>query len=139
VEQMLARRPFGSLENLLGVARTEWLALTPEDWREAFDHHPKIGDRESLRRRFPSTHQLSEREQAGVAGASEAVLDALSEGNRAYEARFGYIFIVCATGRSADEMLTMLRARLVNDPGTELRVAAEEQAKITALRLEGLS
>jgi 2-oxo-4-hydroxy-4-carboxy-5-ureidoimidazoline decarboxylase len=139
VEQMLARRPFGSLENLLGVARTEWLALMPEDWREAFDHHPKIGDQESLRHRFPSTHQLSEREQAGVAGASEAVLDALSDGNRAYEARFGYIFIVCATGRSADEMLTMLRARLVNDPGTELRVAAEEQAKITALRLEGLS
>jgi 2-oxo-4-hydroxy-4-carboxy-5-ureidoimidazoline decarboxylase len=135
---MLARHPFGSLENLLRDARTEWFALMPDDWREAFDHHPKIGDRESLRRRFPATHQLSEREQAGVAQASDAVLDALSDGNRAYEAQFGYIFIVCATGRSADEMLTMLRERLANDPGTELRVAAEEQAKITALRLEGL-
>jgi 2-oxo-4-hydroxy-4-carboxy-5-ureidoimidazoline decarboxylase len=138
VERMLARRPFGRVDKLLATARTEWFALTPDDWREAFSQHPKIGDRDSLRRRFPTTHHLSEQEQSGVADASEAVLDALSDGNRAYEARFGYIFIVCATGRTADEMLRMLRARLDNDAEGELRVAAEEQAKITALRLERL-
>jgi 2-oxo-4-hydroxy-4-carboxy-5-ureidoimidazoline decarboxylase len=138
VERMLACRPFGGLDRLLSTARTEWFALTPADWREAFGHHPAIGDRDSLRRRFPTTHHLSEREQSGVAVASEAVLEALSEGNRTYAARFGYMFIVCATGRTADEMLAILRARLDNDAETELRVAAEEQAKITALRLEKL-
>ena len=82
-----------------------------------------------------ATRTLSEREQAGVSEASEAVLGALLEGNREYEARFGYIFIVCATGKSAEEMLELLRKRLNNDPETEIRIAAEEHAKICALRL----
>src|SRR5262245_33016450 len=94
VERMLARRPFGSDDAMLAAAREEWWALGPDDWQEAFRHHPKIGDRASLAARFPGTHQLSAREQSGVAGAAEDVLDALAEGNRAYEARFGYIFIV---------------------------------------------
>ena len=85
--------------------------------------------------RFPATHALSTREQAGVDGAPDDVLDALAEGNRRYEETFGYIFIVCASGRSAEEMLAMLTARLGNDPAREIRVAAGEQAKITALRL----
>jgi 2-oxo-4-hydroxy-4-carboxy-5-ureidoimidazoline decarboxylase len=135
VERMIAGRPFGSRQALLSAGRREWFALTADDWREAFGHHPKIGDREALRRRFPETHQFSEREQAGVSRASEAVLDALADGNRAYEEKFGYIFIVCATGRSADEMLTMLRDRLGNDPADEIQIAAAEQAKITELRL----
>jgi len=138
VERMLARRPFGSLERLLEAARDEWFALSGSDWREAFTHHPQIGDREALRRRFPATAHLSEREQAGVGGASDEVLDALAEGNRAYEARFGFIFIVCATGKRADEMLALLRERLHNEPGEELRIAAGEQAKITELRLRSL-
>jgi 2-oxo-4-hydroxy-4-carboxy-5-ureidoimidazoline decarboxylase len=138
VERMLARRPFGSNDALLAAARDEWFALDDAEWREAFSHHPTIGDRESFRRRFPSTAHLSEREQAGVSGASDEVLDALAEGNREYERRFGYIFIVCASGKTAAEMLALLRARLPNDPATEIRIAAEEQARITELRLRQL-
>jgi 2-oxo-4-hydroxy-4-carboxy-5-ureidoimidazoline decarboxylase len=139
VERMLARRPFQSESALLATAEDEWRALGPDDWREAFAHHPKIGDREALRTRFPATHHLSEREQAGVSGAHQDVLDALAAGNRAYEAKFGYIFIVCATGLTAEEMLERLRARLPNDPETEIQIAAGEQEKITAIRLRGLS
>jgi 2-oxo-4-hydroxy-4-carboxy-5-ureidoimidazoline decarboxylase len=137
VERMLARLPFASLANALTAARDEWFALTPDDWREAFQHHPKIGDREALRHRFPATHHLSEREQAGVGSASDDVLDELARLNRDYERRFGYIFIVCATGKSAEEMLGMLRERLGNDPSREIVIAAEEQARITRLRLSG--
>ena len=138
IERMMAQRPYGSQAALLHDARVEWSALTPADWREAFAHHPRIGDRESLRARFPVTHDLSDKEQAGVAGASDDVLDALAQGNRAFEARFGYIFIVCATGKRADEMLALLQSRLSNDPDEEIRIAAAEQAKITALRLNAL-
>ena len=138
VEAMLERRPFGSRDELLVAARDEWFALTPDNWREAFGHHPKIGDRESLRRRFATTAHLSEREQSGVAGASDDVVAALADGNRAYEEKFGYIFIVCATGRTADEMLRMLNERLPNGPADEIKIAAAEQAKITELRLLGL-
>jgi 2-oxo-4-hydroxy-4-carboxy-5-ureidoimidazoline decarboxylase len=135
VERMLQRRPFGSDDRLLAAARDEWFALPPGDWLEAFRHHPKIGDRASLRARFPATADLSAREQGGVAGASEATLDALAEGNRAYEEKFGYIFIVSAAGKTASEMLSVLQQRLPNDPQTELLIAAGEQAQITALRL----
>jgi 2-oxo-4-hydroxy-4-carboxy-5-ureidoimidazoline decarboxylase len=135
---MLLRRPFGGVPALLTAAREEWFALAPDDWRDAFAHHPKIGDLGALRARFAATAALAEREQAGVAGAPHAILDALAEGNRAYEQRFGFIFIVCAAGRSAGEMLDMLRARLRNDPRTELLIAAEEQAQITARRREVL-
>lgn len=136
VERMLARRPFGGRDALLKAAREEWSSLPSEDWLEAFSHHPKIGDRASLAARFPATHHLSEREQAGVGGARADVLAAIAEANQAYVDRFGFIFIVCASGKSAGEMLQLLRARLPNDRETELRVAAEEQAKITALRLD---
>ena len=135
VERMLSHRPFGSDEQLQTMARQEWFALGPDDWREAFRHHPKIGDRESLRARFPKTADLSADEQRGVAAASERTLDALAEANRAYEERFGYIFIVCATGKSAEEMLARLCERLNNDPQEELLIAAGEHAKITELRL----
>ena len=135
VERMLQRRPFGSVEQLLAAAREVWFALDPADWKEAFAAHPKIGDRASLRNRFPETAHLAAREQAGVDGAPSDVLSALAEGNLAYERRFGFIFIVCASGLTAEQMLNMLRVRLNNDPATELLIAAEEQAKITALRL----
>ena len=135
VDRMIGRRPFGTREALLSAAREEWERLSEDDWREAFTHHPKIGDRTALRQRFPATHDLSAREQSGVATASDAVLDTLAEANRRYEARFGYIFIVCATGLAAAQMLGMLRERLDNTPTDELRIAAAEQAKITAIRL----
>jgi 2-oxo-4-hydroxy-4-carboxy-5-ureidoimidazoline decarboxylase len=138
VERMVARRPFGAPETLLSAAREEWFALSPDDWREAFSHHPKIGDRDALRKRFATTRHLSEREQQGVNAASDEILADLAEGNRAYEQKFGYIFIVCATGRSAGEMLAILSERLSNDPQTEIGIAAGEQAKITEIRLLGL-
>lgn len=135
IERMMARRPFKDRETALRAARAEWFALSPADWMEAFTHHPRIGDRDAMRAKFAATRTLSEREQAGVIGAGDDVLDALLEANRTYEARFGYIFIVCASGKSAEEMLDILRARLSNDPATEIRVAAEEHAKICELRL----
>jgi OHCU decarboxylase len=139
VDAMLTRRPFGSDDRLLDDARDIWFGLNEEDWREAFAQHPRIGDREALARRFPSTHALSEREQAGVAEAPRDVLDLLATRNDEYVERFGYIFIVCATGLSAVEMLAMLDTRLRNPPGVEIRIAAAEQARITALRLSATS
>jgi 2-oxo-4-hydroxy-4-carboxy-5-ureidoimidazoline decarboxylase len=135
---MMARRPFADAAALRAAADEVWSALSHGDWLEAFSHHPRIGDVEGLRARFASTRTWAEGEQAGARAASDEVLRALAEGNRAYEARFGHIFIVCATGKSAEEMLALLRARLPNDPVAEARVAAGEQAKITRLRLEKL-
>jgi len=137
-DAMAARRPFPGRDALLAAADEVWWRLGEGDWREAFTHHPRIGDKEALRARFPDTRRWAAGEQAGVEGAPEEVREALAEGNRAYEDRFGYIFIVCATGRPAGEMLDLLRARLPNDPVREVRLAAGEQAKITRLRLEKL-
>jgi 2-oxo-4-hydroxy-4-carboxy-5-ureidoimidazoline decarboxylase len=135
VDRMMARRPFATDARLLFAARNEWFGLTEADWLEAFSHHPRIGDRAALEARFPKTHDLSAKEQAGVGAAHDDVLTALADGNNAYFDKFGFIFIVCATGKSAEEMLAVLRERLPRDRATELRCAAEEQAKITALRL----
>ena len=135
IERMMARRPFGSDAALNAAAREEWFALDEADWLEAFSHHPKIGDRASLAARFPATHDLSAREQSAVDFAGARVLEELAQANADYLSKFGFIFIVCATGKSAVEMLQLLRDRLGNDRATELRIAAEEQAKITALRL----
>ncbi len=138
VEGMVARRPFLSTMKLLDIAHDSFMGLAAADWREAFTHHPRIGDVASLERRFATTADLAGREQAAVAAASHATLEALAEGNRAYEEKFGYIFIVFASGRSAEEMLGMLRQRMSNDPETELAIAAKEQSKIMRLRLEKL-
>ena len=139
VDRMLALRPFVTTASLLAAARREWFSLTPEDWKEAFSHHPHIGDREAPRARFPTTHHLSEHEQSGMRAASDQTIEALAQGNAAYERRFGYIFIVCASGKSASELLDLLTARMQNDPVSEVRIAAEEQAKITELRLKQLN
>ena len=130
VRRMMARRPFGSEAAALDVADRIWVSLFPVDWREAFGAHPRIGDRNA---RGPAAA-----EQAGARNAPEAVQDALGEANLAYEERFGYIFIVCASGKSAEEMLDLCRRRLDNDPVAELAVSAEEQRKITRLRMEKL-
>ncbi len=136
-ERMAALRPFPHRGALLTEARRLWHTASTDDWLEAFAHHPRIGDRdpEELKAKFAHTADLSEQEQAGVEGASETVLDALREGNLAYEQRFGHVFLVCATGLTAAEMLGMLRARIRNTPERELREAAEQQARITAIRL----
>ena len=136
---MVAGRPFTSRAHLLGEAERVWWRLAGADWREAFMHHPRIGaDIDALRARFSATASLSEHEQAGVVGADDTVLRDLAAGNEAYEDRFFHIFIVCATGLTAAQMLDRLRARMPNPPADELRIAAGEQAKITALRLQNL-
>ncbi len=138
VRAMLAARPFGDRAALFAAADRADATLADADWLEAFAHHPRIGDVAALRAKFASTAAWAGSEQAGAAAADEATLRALADGNRDYEARFGHIFIVCASGLSAGEMLARLRARLCNDPGAERRIAAGEQAKITRLRLEKL-
>jgi 2-oxo-4-hydroxy-4-carboxy-5-ureidoimidazoline decarboxylase len=137
IERMCARRPFATRAEALAAAREEWFLLSEEEWREAFAHHPRIGDIEALSQKFASTRTLSQREQSAVGAASTDVLAALVQANRVYEERFGYIFIVCATGKSAEEMLAILNARLGNRSEDEIRVAAEEHAKICELRLGG--
>lgn len=138
IQGMLAARPFDSLEALYTAANSVWLNLDKNDYLQAFEGHPKIGDVESLRAKYAHTKALAAGEQASVNQADEATLGALAEGNAEYEARFGYIFIVCATGKSAEEMLALLKERLHNDPTYEIHVAAAEQHKITCIRLEKL-
>jgi 2-oxo-4-hydroxy-4-carboxy-5-ureidoimidazoline decarboxylase len=137
-EEMAGRRPYADREGLAGTAESVWRALPAEEWKAAFAHHPKIGDIKDLRRRFPTTARLAEGEQAGMALTTEKVLKAFAEGNNLYEAKFGYIFIVCATGKTAEEMLSLLNARLSNVPAEEILLAAAEQSKITKLRLAAL-
>ncbi|WP_432695268.1 2-oxo-4-hydroxy-4-carboxy-5-ureidoimidazoline decarboxylase [Marinobacterium sp. YM272] len=136
VERMCAARPFADVEALYQCADEIWSQLSMPDYLEAFEGHPKIGDVSSLKEKYASTKQLAAGEQSGAAVASDEVLQALADGNSEYEKRFGFIFIVCATGKTAAEMLALLQARLNNDLTDELAIAAGEQAKITRLRLE---
>jgi len=138
VAEMVRRRPFRNTEELAGMGDTAWKELAPADWKEAFAHHPQIGDKESLRKKFASTQQWAEGEQSGINAASDDMLEDLANGNEDYRRKFGYIFIVFASGKSADEMLQILRRRLNNRPEDELLVAAEEQRKITRMRLQKL-
>lgn len=140
VEGMLARRPFDSLAAIHAAADEVWATMTRDDYLEAFAHHPRIGENlAELKQKFGSTAHLASAEQAGAESANEETLLALRDGNAAYHARFGHSFIVCATGKSAPEMLALLQARLSNEPEAELAIAAAEQAKITHLRLEKLT
>jgi 2-oxo-4-hydroxy-4-carboxy-5-ureidoimidazoline decarboxylase len=140
VDGMVALRPFRSDAGLFATAEAVWSEMGRDDILDAFSHHPRIGaDVEKLREKFASTASWSEGEQSGVSGASDETLLALRDANVRYEEKFGFLFIVCATGKSAEEMLAILRGRLANDdPERELRVAAAEQAKITRIRLEKL-
>ncbi len=128
VKAMADERPFASLATLKKRAAEIWQRLSTADFDEAFRAHPRIGDQKA--------GGTPAKEQARVAEASQAVKDELREANRAYEERFGRIYIVCATGKSAEEMLAIAKERMKNDPETELRRAADEQRKITELRLE---
>jgi OHCU decarboxylase len=125
--RMAGALPFASESELLASADRFWSELSVEDWLEAFAAHPRIGERASGQ---------AAQEQAGTRDTSSEVVEELARANRDYEKRFGHIFIVCATGRSSQEMLDLCRRRLHNDPAAELLVAAEEQRKITRLRLE---
>lgn len=138
VAALNARFPVPDAPTLYQQAHGIWYSLNEADWREAFTHHPKIGDVQSLKERFASTSHWAVGEQGAVRHASADVLQALAAGNAAYEAKFGYIFIVRATGKSADEMLRLLQERLPNQPAQEIRIAMGEQAKITRIRLEKL-
>lgn len=136
VENILAIFPVADVETLMLEAAVQWNKLSEADWREAFTHHPKIGgDVAALREKFASTSTWVEGEQAAVKQASQATLEALAAGNAEYEQKFGYIFIVCATGKTANEMLVLLQARLPNKPEAEIKIAMSEQDKITRLRL----
>ena len=126
-------RPFASPAALFAAADAAWRGLPPNDWLEAFASHPRIGEAHAK-----SATAQSLRWSAGEQAAADPdgdVKAALAEGNRLYEARFGRVFLVCATGKSAAEMLSILQARLGNDERTELLEAAEQQRRITQLRL----
>jgi OHCU decarboxylase len=135
---MVARRPFHTVDAALDEAEDVWWSLGPDDWLKAFAHHPRIGERLGAELQDARGAAWSAGEQSGADHAAADVQSALAEANRAYERRFGHIYIVCATGRSAEEMLAIAQARLANDAETELRIAAGEQAKITRLRLQKL-
>lgn len=126
-------------EHFVGTVNDVFDRMPTEAWLEAFAAHPRIGDLDSLRMKFAGNREWSGGEQSGVSVATDEVLQALARGNDDYFERFGYLFIVCATGKSADEMLALLQARLDNDANSELATAAGEQRKITHLRLEKLA
>ena len=133
-----SRRPYDSFNQLLDTAEQVWWQLAPDDWLEAFRSHPKIGQKTVERSASAQSQEWSRGEQAGMGKASEESEAALARLNEEYESKFGYIFIVCATGKSSEEMLAILRERLQNGPDEELRIAASEQAKITEIRLKKL-
>ena len=128
---MTAARPFAGAEELQWQGANIWASLERQDWLEAFAAHPKIGAQRNV-------SAWSASEQSGMQSADAQARARMSQLNAEYEARFGYIFIVCATGKSASEMLSLLQGRLTHDDSRELFVAADEQRKITALRLAKL-
>jgi allantoicase len=130
--RVAARRPYPDLATLQGTADEVWTELEPADWLEALEGHPRIGERGG------ASPDSSSREQAGVAAAGRDVRAAIADGNAEYERRFGHVFLISAESRGTEEILANLRARLGNDPDTELRVAAGEHRRITRLRLERL-
>jgi 2-oxo-4-hydroxy-4-carboxy-5-ureidoimidazoline decarboxylase len=133
-EALTARRPIADEASLLRLSDQVWDGLPAPDWLEAFATHPRIGERKAPVRASAQSAAWSAQEQQASA-ADETVQSALAEGNREYERKFGRVFLVCATGKSAAEILAILKRRLQNGEATELREAAEEQRKITNLRL----
>jgi OHCU decarboxylase len=136
--EMTEARPFASLEELCEKANAVCESLNEEDWLEAFRAHPKIGERKAATDQSQQAQSWSAQEQSEIANAARQTIDELAQQNRNYEAQFGFIFIVCATGKSPEEMVKLLHSRIGNDRRDELLIAAEEQCKITRLRLEKL-
>ena len=135
VQAMVQARPFSNISAVVKQADLVWQGLEEADYLEAFDGHPKIGDVNSLRAKYANTKELAGNEQGLVKEAGDEVLEMLSQGNSDYEEKFGFIFIVCATGKSAKEMSDLLQTRLPNNKEQELVNAAEEQRKIFQLRI----
>ena len=135
---MTAARPFGDVDELLAKADDIWCSLSAEDWLAAFRAHPKIGEKKAAATQSEEARKWSAQEQSGIRNAAADTMAALAAGNQDYEQRFGFIFIVCATGKSSEEMLAILKRRLQNDAEAEMGIAAEEQRRITRLRLEKL-
>ena len=133
---LAAKFPFETIEDLKEASNQIWIACSELDYLEAFHGHPKIGNVDSLAKKFQATKGWAGNEQELVEQASMDVIRALSKGNEAYEARFGFIFIVFATGKTAQQMLDLLLERLPNDREQELEIAAAEQHKITTLRIQ---
>lgn len=137
-KKMAAARPFATASEMISIADDLWWALGADDWLEAFRAHPKIGERKAAAQITIEAQKWSQQEQPSIGNARQETTQALAELNQTYEDRFGYIYIVCATGKSSEELLAILKDRLNNDPEAELRTAAAEQAKITQLRLKKL-
>lgn len=133
-EAMTALRPMESIAALSKAADRVWSTMQEADWLEAFARHPRIGQRNAAHTTMQSA-QWSRQEQAGSALATEKVLTELTELNALYEERFGFTYIVCATGKTADEMLLILKTRVNSDRDSELHEAAEQQRQIMQLRL----
>ena len=138
IEKMVTARPFKDQAALLAEAESIWQGLTEADYLAAFEGHPQIGDISTLQDKYANTSDTAGHEQSGMSTAQESVIEAMLTLNKAYLAKFGFIFIVFASGKSAEQMLDLLEARIDNDRETELTIAAGEQAKITANRLEKL-
>ena len=130
--------PFNSVDDLLAASDKIWSQVSENDVLEAFQHHPKIGDLKSLEKKFASTKEWASGEQAAVNAASKSMIESLASGNEKYEKKFGFIFVVCATGKSAQEMLELLVHRLPNNRSDEIKIAAAEQNKITHIRITKL-
>lgn len=127
---VVARRPFTSIDRLQAIADEEWRRLKPHDWREAFSHHPRIGDRTAT--------GVAAKEQSGTANAPAPMLRELERLNRLYEEKFGFVFLIFASGKSTEEMLDALEHRILNREDLEMQNAVNEQAKITRLRIARL-
>ncbi len=134
-KRMIVERPFEDFDDLIAKADHVWWLLEPRDWLEAFQSHPKIGQKKPEQQTSAEAQAWSEQEQSGTHNSTRKTREALASLNNVYEEKFGHIFIVCATGKTSEEMLAILRHRLGNSPDEELRNAAGEQAKITQLRL----
>jgi OHCU decarboxylase len=137
-EAMAQARPFETTQALCARADAIFDHLSDDDWLEAFRAHPKIGERKAAGAQSETAQRWSAQEQSRTGEAPASVMDQLAEANSEYEQRFGFIFIVCATGKTAEEMFMLLKSRIRNPPAAELRIAATEQRKITQLRLEKL-
>lgn len=138
ITAMLATHPYSTEATIYTLSDTIWRELSEPDYLQAFAQHPMIGDLNSLQKKFSASADWASDEQQGTNHASIEVLTALSKGNHDYLEKFGFIFIVCASGKSAIEMLDLLEQRLSNERATELKIAASEQNKITNLRLQKL-
>jgi 2-oxo-4-hydroxy-4-carboxy-5-ureidoimidazoline decarboxylase len=136
VDRMVAAMPFNHVEALKEQANISWQGLTEADYLQAFEGHPKIGDVSSLREKYRSTEKIAAGEQSGVNTATEKTLTQLKQLNDDYQEKFAFIFIVCATGKTASQMLEILSQRIVNERSEEIINAAEEQRKILQIRIE---